>query len=74
MSSELLDWRQGIIKCLLFKGITHVVMEGFSKDQLNKVSLLIDSSLPLEVESLSVDRVKKLQMFVATDIELKLRM
>ena len=71
---DLIEWRKVVASCLLEKGIDNIVLMDFPKDIIKKVGEVIDNSLPLDLESLSDEVIKKKAMFVATDIELKLRM
>ena len=74
MIRDLIEWRKQVTTCLLEKGITHVVLMDFPKELIKKVGEVIDKGLPPDLESISDEEIKKKAMFIATDIELKLRM
>ena len=74
MIRDAIEWRKEVATCLLEKGITNVVLMDFPKELIKKVGEVIDKGLPPDLESISDEEIKKKAMFLATDIELKLRM
>lgn len=71
---DLEQWRVGVASCLLKKGITPSFISKYSIKVIEEVGHLIDKDYPSSIGLLSDGEINKLQSFVATDIELKLRM